>query len=156
MLDCCPYVISSNWELRIDEATFDTLGRVLFINHKTKTATYDIPPKVRPNGLETPCTIQKMPHYVSLLKSLTKYVERHNNESSNLEKYIILQNSANANMEGGPSSSSDESVSSLLETHVLNSSHIVLTTLGSAGGRLAVESGNKFKVVVIDEVRTVP
>ena len=44
----------------------------------------------------------------------------------------------------------DDSVSSLLQTHVLNSTHIVLTTLGSAGG-WAIESANKFKVVVIDE-----
>ena len=58
-------------------------------------------------------------------------------------------------MEGGPSSSSNESVSSLLEIRILNSSHIDLTTLGSACGRLAVELGNKFKVVVIDEVRIV-
>ena len=55
-------------------------------------------------------------------------------------------------MDGEASSSSDESVFSLLETHVLNHTHIVLTTLGSAGGKLAVESVNKFKVVVIDEV----
>ena len=151
MVECCPYEIASDWEIRIDEATFESSGRILFVNHKTKTTTFDIPPKVRPNGLEMPCIIQKMPHYVSLLKSLTKYVERHNNESSNLEKYIILQKAANAKMEaGGSSSYSDESVSSRLGTHVLNSMHILFTTLGSAGGR-AVESANKFKVVVIDE-----
>mmetsp|Transcript_18920 Transcript_18920/g.34089 ORF Transcript_18920/g.34089 Transcript_18920/m.34089 type:complete len:511 (-) Transcript_18920:419-1951(-) len=151
-IECCPYEISSDWEIRIDEANFESSGRVLFVNHKSKTTTYDIPPKVRPNGLETPCTMQKMPHYVSLLKSLTKYVERHNNENHNLEKYIILQNAAIAKMEakGKDPHYSDESVSSLLEALVLNSTHIVLTTLGSAGGR-AVESANKFKVVVIDE-----
>ncbi|KAL7529068.1 hypothetical protein ACHAXR_002781, partial [Thalassiosira sp. AJA248-18] len=147
MVECCPYRISSEWEIRIDEASFDSSGRVLFVNHSTQTTTFDIPPKVRPN--ESPCNIQKMPHYQSLLKSLTKYVERHNNESSSLEKYIILQNAANAKMEAG-AGASDESVSTLLETHVLNSTHIVLTTLGSAGGR-AIESANKFKVVVIDE-----
>lgn len=88
-----------------------------------------------------------MPHYQSLLKSLTKYVERHHNESTNLEKYIILQNVARAKMESD--ATSDDLVSSL-ETHVLNSSHIVLTTLGSAGGRV-LESASQFKVVVIDE-----
>ena len=105
------------------------------MNHKTKTTTFDIPPKVRPN--EKPCPIKKMPHYVELLKSLTKYVERHNNETSKLEKYVILQNAANAKMECGVSKS-NESTSSLtqeLETHVLNSNHIILTTLGSSGSR---------------------
>jgi len=147
MVECCPYEISADWEIRIDETNFESSGRVLFVNHKSKTTTFDIPPKVRPT--ETPCIIQKMPHWVSLLKSLTKYVERHNNESSSLEKYIILQNAAKAKIETG-ASCSDESASALLETHVLNSTHIVLTTLGSAGGR-AVESANKFKVIVIDE-----
>lgn len=145
MMECCPYEISSQWEIRIDEAGFESSGRVLFVNHSTKTTTFDIPQPLRPN--EKACNIRQMPHYASLLKSLTKYVERHNNESSSLEKYIIVQNAANAKMEG----SSDESLTSLLETHVLNcSTHIVLTTLGSAGGR-AVESANKFKVVVVDE-----
>ena len=34
-----------------------------------------------------------------------------------------------------------------LEMHVLNSVHIVMTTLGSAGGRI-LESADKFEVVV--------
>ena len=149
MVECCPYPISDSWEIRIDESNFESSGRVLFVNHSRKTTTFDIPAPLRPNEGEKPCTIQTMPHYVSLLKSLTKYVERHNNETSNLEKYIILQNDANARIEGG-GGAPNESVAALLETHVLNSTHIVLTTLGSAGGR-AVESANKFKVVVVDE-----
>ena len=140
ILDCCPYVISSDWEARIDEASFESSGRVLFVNHSTRTTTFDIPPPKRPN--ERPGSLQKMPHYVSLLKSLCKYVERHNNESSQLEKYIILQNAANAKMEAG--GASDDDVVSQLETQVLNSTHIVLTTLGSAGGR-SIDSSSKFK-----------
>ena len=126
-MECCPYEISSDWEIRIDEANFESSGRVLFVNHSTKTTTFDIPNPRRPN--ESPNNIQKMPHYVSLLKSLTKYVERHNNETSNLEKYIIVQNAAKAKLDAG--GASDESLSTLLETHVLNSTHIVLTTLVS-------------------------
>ena len=37
-----------------------------------------------------------------------------------------------------------------LETHVLNSTHIVMTTLGSAGSK-TMENVNKFSVIVIDE-----
>jgi senataxin len=147
MVECCPYKISSDWEIRVDETSFESSGRVLFVNHATKATTYDIPPKVRPN--ETPCIIHQMPHYRSLLKSLTKYVERHSNETSNLEKYIILQNAATTKLEV-ERENPDDNLLSQLETHVLNSSHIVLTTLGSAGGR-AMMSAHRFKVVVIDE-----
>jgi senataxin len=151
MVDCCPYEISSEWEIRIDEASFESSGQVLFVNHSTKTTTFDVPPKVRPN--ETPCPIHQMPHYRSLLKSLTKYVERHNNETCNLEKYIILQNAVNSKVDGDGSSDGSVPVALLeerLAVAVLNSSHIVMTTLGSAGGR-AMVSANRFKVVVIDE-----
>ena len=144
MVECCPYAISNQWEIRIDEASFDSSGRVVFVNHAKKTTTFDVPgPKKRD---EVALDIHSMPHYRSLLKNLTKYVERHNNETSNLEKHIIVQNAAAAKLEGA----SDESLVPLLETHVLNSTHIVLTTLGSSGGRV-VKSANKFKVIVVDE-----
>lgn len=71
-------------------------------------------------------------------------MEKHNTDSSNLEKYIILQNIANAKAVG------EETHFDQLENHVLNSSHIVLTTLGSAGSRI-IEEARKFEVVVIDE-----
>lgn len=145
LVEACPYQICEDWEVRIMEEANGSF-RILFVNHKSKTTTFDIPPKKRPN--EKACRIKQLPHYVALLKSLTKYVERHNNESSTLTKYVILQNHAKMKRER-----SDETSSSLyqeLETHVLNSSHIVLTTLGSAGSR-ALEAANKFEVVVIDE-----
>jgi senataxin len=177
LVDACPYDICEDWEVRILEDPSESF-RVLFVNHKvsqsnicnfawlltdlyepilklisseskTKTTTFDIPPKVRPT--EKPCCIKKLPHYIELLKSLTKYVERHNNESSTLEKYIILQNHANTKRERGDVDESSLSLLQELETHLLNSTHIVLTTLGSAGSR-AVESANKFEVIVIDEV----
>jgi senataxin len=145
MVECCPYEISSEWEIRIDEASFESSGQVLFVNHSKKTTTFDVPPKVRPH--ETPCLVHQMPHYRSMMKSLTKYVERHNNETSNLEKYIILENAANNSSDG---LSSTVLLEEKLAVAVLNSCHIVLTTLGSAGGR-AMTSANRFKVVVIDE-----
>jgi len=154
MVECCPYEISSEWEIRIDEQSFENTGQVLFVNHSTKTTTFELPLKVRPT--ETPCVIHQMPHYRSLVKFLTKFVERYSNEWSNLEKYIMLQNAANSKMDGdrGGSSTDGSMPMSLLEEKiaiaVLNSSHIVLTTLGSAGGR-AMTSANRFKVVVIDE-----
>ena len=41
-----------------------------------------------------------MPHYRNLLDSFTKFVEKHNNDSSALEKYINLQNISNAKAAG--------------------------------------------------------
>ena len=43
MVECCPYAISADWEIRIDEASFDSSGRVVFVNHTKKTTTFDIP-----------------------------------------------------------------------------------------------------------------
>ena len=199
MLDCCPYgellteivipvwtehvyimnlcraEISTDWEVRIDEASFQASGRVVFVNHRTKTTTFDLPPKFRPN--ERPAKIKTMPHYISLLKSFTKFVEKHNNETSTLEKvrmldsfsdvllvlipltllrlqYIILQNEAKARLDGdghkGGDNNSPDLLTPQLEAHVLNSTHVVLTTLGSSGCR-AMEAASKFKVVVVDE-----
>jgi senataxin len=37
-----------------------------------------------------------------------------------------------------------------LETHIIDSTHIVMTTLGSAGSK-SLESVAKFEVVVVDE-----
>ena len=41
-------------------------------------------------------------------------------------------------------------VKSALESHVLNSVHMVMTTLGTAGSR-TLEAADKFEVVVVDE-----
>lgn len=99
--------------------------------------------------MQKACNIKRLPHYVDLLKSITKYVERHNTSSATLEKYIILRNYASTKRERGGESLS--SVSQELEIHLLNTNHIVLTTLGSAGSR-AIELATKFEVIVIDEV----
>jgi senataxin len=147
VVDASPYDISDDWEIRILEEQNDAF-RILFVNHRSKTTTFDIPPKVRPT--EKTCQIKQLPHYVALLKSLTKYTERHNLESSTAEKYIILQN--HASMQRGRDKGEDTSSSLIqeLETHCLNAAHIVLTTLGSAGSR-AIASAKKFEVIVIDE-----
>ena len=87
---------------------------------------------------------------MALLKNLTKYVERHNTEASTLEKYVIINNHANLKQERRRGDESSSSLYQELETHLLNSTHIVLTTLGSAGSR-AIELANKFEVIIIDE-----
>lgn len=65
--------------------------------------------------------------------------------SNKLSRYKLM---------GSCSSSSDRNVKATLkqqiETHILDSVHIVLTTLGTAGSR-ALEAAAKFEVVVIDE-----
>ena len=117
-------------------------------NTKTKTTTFDIPPKVRPT--EKALDMKQLPHYVALLKNLTKYVERHNELGVSLEQYMIIKNHVNTKREHGRENESSSSLYQELETHLLNSTHIVLTTLGSAGSR-AIESANKFEVILIDE-----
>ncbi|KAL7464961.1 hypothetical protein ACHAXS_005292 [Conticribra weissflogii] len=72
IVNACPYEIPDCWEIRIDEESFEATGSVLFVNHKSKKTTYDLPMVKRPT--ERPCQIKKMPHYVELLKNLTKYV----------------------------------------------------------------------------------
>jgi len=147
LVEASPYTISEDWEIRIMEGREDSF-RILFVNHKTKTTTFDIPPKVRPT--EKALDIKQLPHYVALLKNLTKYVERHNTEASTLEKYVIINNHANLKQERRRGDESSSSLYQELETHLLNSTHIVLTTLGSAGSR-AIELANKFEVIIIDE-----
>uniref|UniRef100_A0A7S2A4T2 WW domain-containing protein n=1 Tax=Ditylum brightwellii TaxID=49249 RepID=A0A7S2A4T2_9STRA len=143
------YTLSNDWEIRIDEESFDLIGRVIFINHKTKTATVDPPPPAQEG--ETPYPTKDMPHYKGCMDALVKYVEKQNNLTNKLEQYMIVQNTT-ANLKEGLGRQSQETALLIqqLETHILDSMHIVLTTLGSAGSRV-VESAEKFEVVVVDE-----
>lgn len=43
-----PWPLSKEWEIRIDEETFDRSGRVFFVNHKEKRTTFEIPPPAQP------------------------------------------------------------------------------------------------------------
>lgn len=70
-------------------------------------------------------------------------VENYFSVKSNLERSTIVKGS----MESG---ANHFAVKQALESHVLNSVHIVMTTLGSAGNRV-FEAADKFEVVVVDE-----
>ena len=69
-----------------------------------------------------------------------KLVENYFAVKSNLELNTIVKGS----MENG---ANQFAVRQALEAHVLNSVHIVMTTLGSAGNRI-LENADKFEVVV--------
>ena len=53
--------LSKDWEIRIDEETFDKTGRVYFVNHKDKTTTFESPPPPEPG--ETQFDASAMPEY---------------------------------------------------------------------------------------------
>ncbi|KAG7374539.1 DNA helicase [Nitzschia inconspicua] len=134
--------LSRDWEIRVDEATFDDTGRVYFVNHKEKMTTYDCPPPPEPG--ETQYASHSMPEYRAFMSRTVKLVESYFNIKSNLEQAILIKGS----MGNG---ASDFEVRQGLEMHVLNSVHIVMTTLGTSGSRSLNEGIDKFEVVVVDE-----
>mmetsp|Transcript_50043 Transcript_50043/g.150570 ORF Transcript_50043/g.150570 Transcript_50043/m.150570 type:complete len:571 (-) Transcript_50043:105-1817(-) len=147
LTDASPYPLSTNWEIRIDEETFDHSGKVIFINHKTKSASYDVPLPPHPN--EPACLAKNMPHYRNNVDNLCRYVEKHNEASSQLEQLVYVQN-AHKNLTGRNYNKEISQLNSMLETNILDSEHIVCTTLGSAGSK-TMETIAKFEVVVVDE-----
>lgn len=121
--------------------------RVLYVNHKMKKVQLKCPERLGPEEEEYP--IDEMPHYRGNMQNLVKYIERHNDMSARLKEYVLLQNAA-ANLSN--SKRQREITSELnddLEMNILESTHIVLTTLGSSGGN--VLSSHQFSVIVIDE-----
>lgn len=71
------------------------------------------------------------------MSRLVKLVDRFASISGKLERYGLLKKQ-------------NDSLRLQIETHILDTTHIVLTTLGTAGC-LALESSAKFEVVVVDE-----
>jgi senataxin len=71
-----------------------------------------------------------------------KLYESYNSISTKLERCTITQ----AGLNGG----NNIQIRQQMETHILDTVHIVMTTLGTAGNRV-LESANKFEVVVVDE-----
>jgi senataxin len=134
--------LSRDWEIRVDEETFDETGRVYFVNHKEKTTTYECPPPSEPG--ETQYFSRSMPEYRAFMARVVKLVESYFNIKSNLEQATLIKGS----MGNG---ASNFEVRQGLEMHVLNSVHIVMTTLGTAGSRVLYEGVDKFEVVVVDE-----
>jgi len=67
-----PWPLSKDWEIRIDEETFDETVRVYFVNHREQTTTYEVPPPREPG--ETHFTPTAMPEYRSFLSRIVKLV----------------------------------------------------------------------------------
>jgi len=144
ILHAAPWDLSTDWEIRIDESTFDISEKVYFVNHKTKKTTFDIPSA--PSSGERKIPARKMPEFRAHVKDLIKFVEMFNKINFTLEQYRLLQ----TYNKSGSGHGGNESLRGNLETHILDSANIVLTTLGTSGSRV-LESTRKFEVVVIDE-----
>jgi senataxin len=82
------------------------------------------------------------------MSRIVKLVEKYSSTLSDLERCNIIQRASEC--EGKHNMSAMDSIRGELETHILDSVHIVLTTLGTAGSK-ALEQAAKFEVVVIDE-----
>lgn len=130
ILGACDYPLAKEWEIRVDEAL-----RVLFVNHLEKRTTFECPPPPEPG--ETHRAAKSMPEFKLYMSQLVKLVDRFATLSSKLARYGLM------NKPG-------DSLRLQLETHILDTTHIVLTTLGTSGCR-ALESSSKFEVVVVDE-----
>lgn len=141
------YSLSMDWEIRIDEENFKVKERVLFVNHKLKKVELQCPPPPK-EGEETH-PVCEMHHYRSCMASLVKYIERHNNNHSKLMQLVLVQNAAKMQNASNYNQVSLD-LHQELERHLLDSTHIVLTTLGSAGSK-TMENVKKFSVIVIDE-----
>jgi senataxin len=133
--------LAKDWEIRVEEDTFEETGRVFFVNHKDQTTTYECPPPPEPG--ETQFPPRSMPEYRAFMARVVKLVESYFAVKSNLERSIIVKGS----LESG---ANHFAVRQSLESHVLNSVHMVMTTLGTAGNRV-LEAADKFEVVVVDE-----
>lgn len=138
---CSPHSILKDWEIRVDEESFDDTGRVYFVNHKMKLTTYDLPPPPEPGEQEFPST--SMPEYRVYLSRIVKRVENDFSIKSEIERCTIISGAV-------ANGANHIEIRQNLEAHLLNSVHMVMTTLGTAGNR-TLEGIDKFEVVVVDE-----
>jgi senataxin len=139
--DASPWPLGRHWEIRVDENNFDQSGRCFFVNHKEQSTTYECPPPPEPGEAQFQPT--SMPEYRAFMQRIVKSVENYFSVKSSLERNIIIKGS----MESG---ANNFALKQSLESHVLNSVHMVMTTLGTAGSRV-FEGADRFEVVVIDE-----
>ncbi|CAB9520022.1 Probable helicase DDB_G0274399 [Seminavis robusta] len=142
----CPWPLSKDWEIRVDEVNFDADfaqggGRVYFVNHREKATTFEVPPPPEPGENQYKATA--MPEYRALMASVVKLVEQCFTIKTQLERCTIVKGSIDRG-------ANHMEVRSTLELHVLNSVHMIMTTLGTAGSR-TLEGVDKFEVVVVDE-----
>lgn len=139
--NAAPYQLAKEWEIRVDEEAC----RVYFVNHKDQSTTYEVPPPPEPGQRHFPA--EAMPEYKAFVSRVVKMVERYNKISLKLERFSLCEDVAGATSKGQRAANSARQQ---IETHVLDSVHIVLTTLGTAGAR-SLEAASKFEVVVVDE-----
>lgn len=145
-----PWPLCKDWEIRTD-TKFEKTGKVFFVNHKDKTTTYECPPPPEPG--EKQFHANAMPEYRAFVAQLVKLIERYNKMTLKLERYSIVEQHGINLVSGKVNDQAYNSVRQQLETHILDTTHIVMTTLGTAGNQ-ALESTSKFEVVVVDEAGT--
>eukprot|EP00934_Nitzschia_sp_Nitz4_P006233 Nitzschia sp. Nitz4//scaffold22_size323478//256035//262777//NITZ4_000575-RA/size323478-processed-gene-0.482-mRNA-1//-1//CDS//3329543139//6223//frame0 len=136
-----PYLLGKHWEIRVDESTFDTTGRCFFVNHRDQTTTYECPPPAEDGEMKF--SPKAMPEYKAFMQRIVKSVENYFAVKTHLERSVIVKGSVD-------SGNSNFALRQSLEFHVLNSVHMVMTTLGAAGSRV-LEGTDRFEVVVVDE-----
>lgn len=141
IIDASSWPLGKDWEIRVDEETFDQTGRCFFVNHKEQSTTYECPPPPEPDEAQFPA--RSMPEYRAFMQRIVKSVESYFSIKSSLERNVIMKGS----MENG---ANHFALRQSLESHVLNSVHMVMTTLGTAGNRV-FEGADRFEVVVVDE-----
>jgi hypothetical protein len=108
--------LGKDWEIRIDEETFDQTGRCFFVNHKEHATTYECPPPPEPGETQFPG--RSMPEYRAFMTRIVKSVESYFSVKSSLERNIIIKGS----MDNGVN---HFAMKQSLENHVLNSvSHL--------------------------------
>jgi senataxin len=78
-----------------------------------------------------------MPEFKIFMGQLVKLVDRFTNISYKYDRYNLMEKNG-------------DNLRQQLETNILDTTHIVLTTLGTAGSH-ALETCSKFEVIVIDE-----
>lgn len=133
--------LSSDWEIRIDEESFEQTEKAFFVNHQQHITTYEVPPPPEPG--QTHFKTTSMPEYRAYVARIVKLVESYFSVKSNLERSTLVK----ASMDSG---TNQFEIRMNLESHVLNSVHMVMTTLGTAGNRI-LETADRFEVIVVDE-----
>jgi senataxin len=136
-----PWPLSKDWEIRIDEDSFEQIGKAFFVNHQDQVTTYEIPPPPEPGQTQFKST--SMPEYRAYVSRLVKLVENYFSAKTHLERCTIVK----ASLDTG---TNQFEIRQTLESHVLNSVHMVMTTLGSSGNR-TLEAADRFEVIVVDE-----
>lgn len=83
MTTACKWPLSRDWEIRVDESSFDETGRVFFVNHKDKSTSYEIPPPPEPGEAQFQAT--SMPEYRNYVSRIVKLVENYFSIKTHLE-----------------------------------------------------------------------